>query len=70
MIKWIKRWWSSENKISYVYVIYWFDWRAEKRRMLAFRDKEEAIDYIHELKDRDVENSHKLSITIDTVELI
>ena len=70
MIKTIKKWFSHKNKISYVYIVYWIDYKSEKGRNLAFRDKEEAINFMHELRNGDAENSHKLGIMLDTVELL
>ena len=70
MIKWIKKWIITKNEISYVHVVYWFDYKSEKRRNLAFRDKEEAINFMHELRNGDPENHHKFDIMIDTIELL
>lgn len=70
MIKWIKKWFIPKNKISYVHVVYWFDYKSEKPRNLAFRDKEEAINFMHELRNGDPENHHKFDIMIDTIELL
>lgn len=70
MIKAIKRWFSHKNKISYVYVVYWFDYKSEKGRTLAFRYKEEAVNFIQELKTGDPENQHKFGLVLDTIELL
>ena len=70
MIKAIKQWFSPKNKISYVHVVYWFDYKSEKGRNLAFRDKEEAINFIQDLKTGDPENQHKFGIVLDTIELL
>ena len=70
MIKAIKRWLSSKNKISYVHVVYWLDYKTQKGRNLAFRDKEEAINFMHELRTGDPENQHKFDLMLDTIELL
>ena len=49
MIKAIKQWFSPKNKISYVHVVYWFDYKSEKGRNLAFRDKEGKAGFIKRL---------------------
>lgn len=70
MIEVIKKWFSHKNKISYVHIVYWFDYKSEKGRNLAFRDKEEAINFMHKLRTGDPENHHKFDLMIDTIELL
>lgn len=70
MIKAIKKLFDLKNKISYVYVVYWFDYWNFEAKNLAFRDKNEAVKYIHELKCRDLKNGHRLVPVIETIELL
>lgn len=51
MIKWIRKLFSSEHKPSYVYVVTHV--RGSDMHQLAFRVKQEALDYARELRDID-----------------